>query len=121
VAYQAGGRGLPEHEVRRLSRWATSGLIPDLTILLDVDPAAGLRRTTGPGDRFEDEALQFHERVRASFRDLARRGRGRYVVVDAQASADDVHAQVLDEVLSQLPDLPDTHVTMTMPFAQVPR
>jgi dTMP kinase len=121
VAYQAGGRGLPEHEVRRLSRWATGGLLPDLTILLDVDPADGLARTTGPGDRLEAETVQFHERVRGAFLDLARRRRSRYLVVDASASADDVHAQVLAEVLSNLPDLSTSHVTMTMPLAEVPR
>jgi dTMP kinase len=121
VAYQAGGRGLPAHEVRRLSRWATSGLVPDLTILLDVDPADGLARTTGPGDRLEAETVQFHERVREAFLDLARRRRSRYLVVNAGETADDVHAQVLAAVLPLLDDLPTSHVTMTMPFAQVPR
>jgi dTMP kinase len=121
VAYQAGGRGLPEQEVRRLSRWATSGLVPDLTILLDVDPAAGLARTTGPGDRLEAETTLFHERVRAAFLELARHRRGRYLVVDAGASADEVHAQVLEEVLRSLTDLPVSHVTMTLPFAETPR
>jgi dTMP kinase len=121
VAYQAGGRGLPAHEVRRLSRWATSGLLPDLTILLDLDPAEGLARTTGPGDRLEAETVQFHERVREAFRDLARRRRSRYLVVDASASADAVYAQVLAEVLPLLDDLPTSSVTMTLPFAQAPR
>jgi len=121
VAYQAGGRGLPEHEVRRLSRWATSGLVPDLTILLDVDPADGLARTTGPGDRLEAETLQFHQRVRATFLDLARHRRGRYLVVDARESADEVHTQVLAEVLRHLTDLPESHVTMTLPLTQAPR
>lgn len=121
VAYQAGGRGLPEHEVRRLSRWATSGLLPDLTILLDVEPTAGLARTTGPGDRLEAETIQFHERVRVAFLDLARRRRSRYLVVDAGAAAEDVHAQVLEAVLKSLPDLTTSHVTMTMPLAQAPR
>jgi dTMP kinase len=121
VAYQAGGRGLPAHEVRRLSRWATSGLVPDLTILLDVDPADGLARTTGPGDRLEAETLEFHESVRDAFLDLARRRRSHYLVVDARASADEVHAQVLEAVLPLLDDLPTSHVTMTMPFARAPR
>ena len=120
VAYQAGGRGLPEHEVRRLSRWATSGLVPDLTILLDVDPADGLARTTGPGDRLEAETLAFHRRVRATFLDLAQRRRGRYFLVDARASADEVHAQVLDEVLRILPNLAESRVTMTLPLVRTP-
>jgi dTMP kinase len=121
VAYQAGGRGLPEHEVRRLSRWATSGLVPDLTILLDVDPTEGLARTTGPGDRLEAETVEFHQRVRTAFLDLARRRRSRYRVIDARATADEVHAQVLEAVLPLLTDLPTSHVTMTMPLARVPR
>ena len=121
IAYQAGGRGLPEHEVRRLSRWATSGLVADLVIVLDVDPEEGLRRTTGPGDRLEAETLQFHHRVRQVFLDLARRGRSRYLVVDASADADEVYRQVLDQVLSDLPDLPASRVSMTLPFAEVPR
>jgi dTMP kinase len=121
IAYQAGGRGLPEHEVRRLSRWATSGLVPDLVIVLDVDPEEGLRRTTGPGDRLEAETLQFHQRVRQVFLDLARRGGHRYLVVDASAGADEVYQQILEEVLGDLPDLPASRVSMTLPFAQVPR
>jgi dTMP kinase len=122
VAYQAGGRGLPEHEVRRLSRWATSGLVPDLTVLLDVDPVAGLGRTTGPGDRLEAETLEFHKQVRKAFLYLARRGGSRYLVVDASADADEVYAQLLDEVLHhQLPALPSSRVSMTMPLAQAPR
>jgi dTMP kinase len=121
IAYQAGGRGLPEHEVRRLSRWATSGLVPDLVIVLDLDPEEGLRRTTGPGDRLEAETLQFHQRVRQAFLDLARRGGSRYLVVDASAGPDEVYQQILDEVLSDLPDLPASRVSMTLPFAEVPR
>jgi dTMP kinase len=121
VAYQAAGRGLPEQEVRRLSRWATSGLVPDLTILLDVDPAAGLARTTGPGDRLEAETVEFHQRVRGAFLELARHRRGRYLIVDAGASADEVHAQVLEEVLRSLTDLAVSHVTMTLPLAETPR
>ena len=121
VAYQAGGRGLPEHEVRRLSRWATSGLVPDLTLLLDVDPTEGLARTTGPGDRLEAETVEFHQRVRTAFLDLAHRRRSRYRVIDAQGTADEVHAQVLEAVLPLLRDLPTSHVTMTMPLARVPR
>ena len=104
LAYQAAGRDLDEHEVRRLSRWATRGLTPDLTLLLDVDPAVGLGRATGPGDRLEAEALEFHERVRAQFLDLARRGRHRYVVIDVTAAdVGAVHALVLQRALDEIP------------------
>ncbi len=93
LAYQGGGRGLEHHDVRRLSRWATGGLKPDLTVLLDIDAAAGLRRATGPGDRLEAEAEEFHERVRSAFLELARSGRNRYFVVDvSERGIEEVHA-----------------------------
>ena len=105
LAYQGAGRELDEHEVRRLSRWATGGLSPDLTVLLDVDPAVGLSRATGPGDRIETEALEFHQRVRSQFLELARRGRDRYLVLDVTASdAAEVHANVIERVRTALPD-----------------
>jgi dTMP kinase len=122
LAYQGGGRTLELAEVRRLSQWATDGLTPDLTVLLDIDPEVGLRRATGPGDRLESEALAFHQRVRAAFLDLARHGRDRYVVVDVTtANADDVQALLLDRVLSRLLDLPSTRTVMTMPLERVHR
>ena len=103
LAYQGAGRELDEQEVRRMSRWATGGLNADLTVVLDVDPATGLTRATGPGDRIEAEALEFHERVRSRFLELARRGRNRYLVIDVGAAdAQAVHAQVLERVLSEL-------------------
>ena len=106
LAYQAGGRDLDEQEIRQLSRWATRGLAPDLTVLLDIDPAIGLSRATGPGDRLEAEALAFHERVRKHFLDLARRGRNRYLVIDVStADADAVHALVLQRVLDEIPSV----------------
>jgi dTMP kinase len=103
IAYQSGGRDLPESEVRRLSSWATGGLVPDLTVLLDIDPADGLRRATGPGDRLEAEALEFHDRVRRCFLALARQGRRRYLVLDARRSADAVHQDVLARAWPLLP------------------
>jgi len=107
LAYQGAGRELDEHEVRRLSRWATGGLAPDLTIVLDVEPSVGLARATGPGDRIEIEALEFHQRVRSQFLELARRGRDRYLVVDVTtADAAQVHARVLERISQALPDPP---------------
>ena len=75
IAYQAGGRQLPVSDVRRLSTWATGGLRPDLTVLLDIPPEIGLTRLTGPADRLEGEALEFHQRVRRTFLDLASQSR----------------------------------------------
>jgi len=117
LAYQGAGRELDPHEIRRLSRWATDGLYPDLTVLLDVPPEVGLARATGPGDRLEAEAMAFHERVRQSFLDLARRGRDRYLVLDvSEQDPDEVHTLVLERVTSRLLDLPVTSTTMTIPL-----
>ncbi|MDQ1706685.1 MAG: dTMP kinase [Frankiaceae bacterium] len=121
LAYQAGGRKLDDHDVRRISRWATGGLLPDLTVLLDLDPAVGLGRSTGPGDRLEAEELAFHRRVRTVFRELARRGGDRrYLVVDVAAyDVEHVHGLVLDRVEHELPDLPASAPTLTMPLARI--
>ena len=63
LAYQGAGRELPVEEVARLNRWATGGMMPDLTILLDLPPAAGLSRRAPSADRLESEPIGFHERV----------------------------------------------------------
>ena len=68
LAYQGAGRDLPVDEIARLNRWATGGRTPDLTILLDMDPMAGLSRRARSADRLEAEPADFHLRVRAGFR-----------------------------------------------------
>lgn len=86
VAYQGVGRGLGTDEVLSLNRWATAGLRPDLTILLDVDPRAGRdRRTQGDAaeDRLESEPDDFHARIRKAFLDRAGNDDGAYQVLDA--------------------------------------
>ncbi|MFD8936268.1 dTMP kinase, partial [Streptomyces sp. NPDC059578] len=83
VAYQGAGRDLSPTEVARISRWATDGLVPHLTVLLDVDPEAARERFTEAPDRLESEPLEFHARVRAGFLTLAAAAPGRYLVVDA--------------------------------------
>jgi dTMP kinase len=90
IAYQGGGRALSVDEVRNLSEWATGGIHPDLTILLDLDPAYGLARAGGEPDRMESESLEFHERVRATFRELAQARGARYVVCDATLPVEEV-------------------------------
>ncbi|MDQ1694855.1 MAG: dTMP kinase [Frankiaceae bacterium] len=121
LAYQGGGRELDDHDIRRLSRWATGGLMPDLTVVLDLEATAGLGRTTGPGDRLEAEELAFHERVRTSFRELARRGgERRYLLLDVGAlDIEQVHSRILDRVESELPDMPAASPQLTMPLARV--
>ncbi|HVT20611.1 MAG TPA: dTMP kinase [Mycobacteriales bacterium] len=109
LAYQGAGRSLAEAEVRRLSAWATGGLMPDLTIVLDLAPEVGLQRRGGPGDRLEDESLAFHHRVRAMFLQLAAHHRDRYLVIDATESSDRIHAAVakrLEPLLRSVPTAP---------------
>jgi len=67
LAYQGAGRELPIAEVAQLNEWATGGLTPDLTILLDLSPAEGLGRRASSLDRLEAEPTVFHQRVRAGF------------------------------------------------------
>ena len=96
AAYQGAGRSLTEEDVRRVSRWATGGIVPDLTIVLDLPPADGLARVgrRGMADRLEAESLEFHERVRQAFRNYAEADPRRYLLVDAMQPADTIAAQI---------------------------
>jgi dTMP kinase len=102
LAYQGAGRGLPDAEL--LTGWATGGLVPALTVLLDLDPRIGLARAGARAtpDRLEAAALSFHEAVRAGFRALADRAPERYAVIDAAQPVDLVAAQVRDAVAARL-------------------
>jgi dTMP kinase len=103
LAYQGAGRALEPQEVAQLSDWATQGLVPALTVLLDVDPAVGLARATGEPDRIEQESLAFHRAVRQGFLDLAAAEPRRYLVVSAALGPDLVHTTVLERVRRLLP------------------
>ncbi|MEU1624265.1 dTMP kinase [Streptomyces sp. NPDC020096] len=83
VAYQGAGRDLSPTEIARISRWATNGLVPHLTVLLDVSPETARERFTEAPDRLESEPVEFHERVRKGFLTLAAADPSRYLVVDA--------------------------------------
>ena len=86
VAYQGAGRVLDAEEVRGLSLWAAEGALPDLTVLLDLDPAVARRRLDSadkPFDRLEAEREEFHQRVREAYLDLAAAEPERFLVVDA--------------------------------------
>lgn len=84
-AYQCAGRGLDESWVTMLEKFVVGSLRPDLTLLLDLDPALGLARSRrrGPQDRFEQEKLEFFERVRQAYLDRARQEPERFRVIDA--------------------------------------
>ena len=99
-AYQIGGRGLPETEVMQADRLATGGLVPDLTILLDLDPEAGFDRLREQGrkkDRIEMEEIRFHRRVRQKYLQLAENSR-RCFVVDASMEQEKQDAVIMDRV-----------------------
>ncbi|WP_082484957.1 dTMP kinase [Microbacterium sp. Leaf151] len=105
VAYQGAGRILDADDVRALSLWATDGLLPDLTVLLDLDPAAARRRLDAddkPFDRLEAEKEDFHARVRAGFLALADAEPRRFLVLDAEAAPDDLAALVREAVAERL-------------------
>lgn len=94
VAYQGAGRSLGAQEVADLQGWAVGGLTPDLTVLVDVDPAEGRRRRGGSHDRMESEADAFHAAVRAHFLAMAEAAPQRYLVVDGSASVDEIADQI---------------------------
>lgn len=101
VAYQGAGRVLDPAEVRYVSEWATEGLRPDLTILLDLDADAArarLDRARTRYDRLEAEASDFHDRVRTAYLDLAAAEPERFLVVDATLAVDDIAAAIRGRV-----------------------
>ncbi|MDX6742453.1 dTMP kinase [Actinocorallia sp. A-T 12471] len=104
LAYQAYGREQAVEEIREVNAWATGGLVPDLTVLLDVPPSVGLNRFASPADRIESEPEDFHNRVRRGFRALADADPDRYLVVDASQDQDAITRLIQDKVRSILPD-----------------
>jgi dTMP kinase len=103
IAYQGAGRVLIPSEVARINRWATETLYPTLTILIDVPAVVGLGRLTSM-DRLEAEPVEFHERVRQEFLQLALLDPERYLVIDGTASVQDIHEAIIARV-AQLPAL----------------
>lgn len=104
-AYQGYGRGLDLDELRRLNDFATGGLKPDLTILLDVPPDVGRRRlalrsaATAIGeDRIERAGAEFHRRLREGFLELARGEPGRFAVIDSSGAREEVSRLILEAV-----------------------
>lgn len=97
LAYQGGGRQLDSAEVEHVARWATSDLRPHLTIVLDIDPAIGHARFEG-ADRIEAEPLEFHQRVRQHFLDLAAADPQHYLVVGGGGTPAEIHAEIRQAV-----------------------
>jgi len=104
-AYQGAGLTLGPEVLRTLRRLIVGELEPDLVLVLDLDPEAGLgraRRRSGQADSYERLDLTFHQRVRAAFQDIAARGGERYTVIDAAAPVDSVENAVFDAVERRL-------------------
>jgi dTMP kinase len=97
LAYQGVARGLGVEAVRTLNMWAVEGLLPQLTVVLDVDPQVGLVRAGAP-DRLEREPLVFHQDVAMAFRGLAAEQPARYLVLDAQGDREVLAASILARV-----------------------
>lgn len=108
IAYQGYGRGIDVGLIERLNMAATNGLAPDMTLMLFIDPAEGLRRAKGvtggdgAGDRIEAAGLAFHQRVHEGFARIAMQEPERVAVIGAQGSIEDVHAAVLARTLALL-------------------
>ena len=99
VAYQGAARELDVNEVREISLWAIDRLLPDLTVLLDLDASAAIERRGNKGtepDRLEREQVEFFERAREEYLRMAKEPR--FLVIDATLSPEEIHAQVLQRV-----------------------
>ena len=101
IAYQGAGRVLSTNEVARINRWATESLYPTLTIILDQPAEIGLKRIKN-ADRLESESIDFHNRVRNEYLQLASLDPERYLIVDATRSIEDIHKSIIDRVSALL-------------------
>ena len=99
LAYQGIARGLGEEDILRLNIWGTDESLPDLVILLHIDPEVGLSRTKGDPDRMEQEDIGFHRKVSEAYLHLARAFPSRFTVIDAAGSTDEIHRQIKAAIL----------------------
>ena len=103
VAYQGFARGLGPKRIRDLSLWATQELVPDLTIVLDIDPVEGLGRFQ-ERDRLESEPMEYHQQVRAAFLTMAEEQPDRYLVLNARDDREALASAILEQVLQGMDD-----------------
>ncbi|WP_226825671.1 dTMP kinase [Brevibacterium aurantiacum] len=105
IAYQAAGRNFDPKTILALSKWATQGLVPHLTIVLDIDPetAAARMGKRGENNYLDEENQQFHQRVRQTYLTRAHKEPDRYVVLDASVSEDELTAEILTAIRTRLP------------------
>jgi dTMP kinase len=100
LAYQGGGRGLGIEAIRALNAFAVHGVVPDLTVLLRIEPGAGLGRLAGEADRLEQSGPGFFRAVAEAYDALAAAEPGRFLVLDAHLPAPTVLAEALERVLA---------------------
>lgn len=106
LAYQGGARGLGVDNILNINLFATEGTWPDLTLLFDLDPQVGLNRINSNANRevnrLDLEKLDFHNKVRNTFLELAKKYPDRYVVIDAGKSREEVAKATVEAILSRL-------------------
>lgn len=105
IAYQGYGRGLSLDDVLAIAQFATAGLVPDLTFLLDIDVEEGLRRRISGAEemnRLDLEAVAFHQRVRDGYHQLAAADPGRWVIIDAGQSPEEIQRELRAVTLDRL-------------------
>lgn len=106
LAYQGGARGIGVEEILNVNLFATEGFYPDLTFLLDIEPSLGLKRIAlnknREVNRLDLEKIEFHNKVRQTFLDLAKKYEDRYVIIDASKSLDEVNKNVEEAVARRL-------------------
>ena len=106
LAYQGGARGLGIDNILNVNLFATENTWPDLTLLFDIEPSLGLARISKNADRevnrLDLEKLDFHNKVRNTFLELAKRFPDRYVIIDASKSIDKVAEATLDAILKRI-------------------
>ncbi len=106
LAYQGGARGLGIDEVLNINLFATENTWPNLTLLFDLAPEVGLARISSNSDRevnrLDLEKLEFHNKVRNTFLDLAKRYPDRYVIIDASKSREEVAKATMEAIMSRL-------------------
>ena len=101
IAYQGAGRVLDPSEIARISRWATESLTPTITIILDQSPEIGLQRIKS-ADRLESEPLDFHNRVRHEYLQLASLDPERYLVIEAGRTIEEIHQDITERISKYL-------------------
>ena len=106
LAYQGGARGLGVENILNVNNFATEGTFPDLTLLFDIDPKIGLARISANADRevnrLDLEKIEFHNKVRNTFLELAKRYPERFVIIDASKSREEVADATLKAMLSRI-------------------